>query len=131
MIKESAFDYLEDKQKVLIGRGDLFMLMHTLVAYFGINHAPVDFTVDCIQTLCQRNMYNKDLIDEFMDFQKKVIDESTTEELDKRLNEVENKTKDNSEMSATIGSVFNWLESEDEDGEKEDEQDNEGTHGDV
>lgn len=132
-MSKSAFDYIDDREKVLIGRGDLFMLLHTLVAYFGLNGAPVEFTVDCLQTICDRNMYNHDFLDSFMDFQKKMISKETNEELDKKMEELEKKQKEDagvkeilSKMDETISDVFDWLgeDYEEKDDEEEEKQDN-------
>ena len=113
MRKESVFDYINDKEKMLIYKGDLFMLMHTLVSYFAENNAPIEFCADCLKAICGRNMYSHDFICEFADFQSLLKDKDQMKQVrDKSREAIEKKLMD--ALDKSLKDFYKYLNEDDD-----------------
>lgn len=65
---KNPMDYMNTKEKVLIDKGDLMLMLHTVIGYFYDHNAPDEFVAHTLFGLCSRNMFPQSFMDDFLAF---------------------------------------------------------------
>jgi len=67
-MNKNPIDYVMDNNKVLINRGDLILLMHTVINWFQSIGAPNEFIARSLGIICAKNNLPESFMDEFARF---------------------------------------------------------------
>ena len=67
-MKRTLSELMDDTDKVLVNRGDLYMLLHTVTQFFYQNEMSEEWVTNTMSSLCARNRFPESFADSYQEF---------------------------------------------------------------
>ena len=67
-MKKTLEELINDEEKVLVNRGDMYMLLHSVAKYFYLNDMSEEWVCDTLNSLCARNHFPQSFAEGLMAF---------------------------------------------------------------
>lgn len=75
-MKKTLIELMNDSEKVLVNRGDMFMLLHTATQFFYQNKMSEKWVCDTLGRLCERNRFPKSFHENYGDFLEAMMEDA-------------------------------------------------------